>query len=1320
MTTESTIPPWPKGYPRQSTLTGVSQVTRPSTVEEAAPSGVQDGFDPAAKASAQQLLARRLESEPVLRVKLSVLGALQAHRNELVHSLAGANAELAAWRKEHGGFDSMQRLGAAGGKMIQNLLGGNLKVWEGAGEKATDAETLERAPIRDRVGSLTHRIKEVDRAVRALAAGERLPTSSDYKIRELASALQGRPLGPAEAMRERLGWLSFCEKHRHAEDGAEAYVAALEPYLQLRTSSGESIQSLADGKASPTGLVNQLILLGLVENEGQLVTNAAELEEVLGALEDLLEKAPSHPKLAAIAQALKPEALDAERERLNRLAEDPALKPLRTHADAAQSTFDALRDQDKKGLIGRTLEAVGRILDSPETWAMAATGALVSGTGARLLFGGIGKTSDLILARRAHSLTRSLVGKYAAGTLVDAGIFHAAVNGFNVLRGKSERATWTPLDFAKTALLFQVLGAVGINAAGRQVAPTAVGKGAQKARFFAEEAGALTLLGASEALVRQGNLSGAMDLLEENFQFLLAMRLVGGFQRLTQHPQGEAQMRELQRLEGEAAAANLACRDAHELTPANVEAAHKAFRQYGERFNAAVTSLHERGIVKRAPDARPVIRSRGMEQLEATADGIKRRLLKRQDGGEIARTTAQALDTVVEARRTGRDLTETELRQALDPLVKNLRGTELGQLRDAVRSATADAGEVVRQERYLFDGLESHVRDLHEILTGSVRKARSLEECAAARAELNSAEVRISFEKTELTKGRSIQGGDAQAKELARLTELEAKLAARRLAVNEMEKVLRETPVGEKDTIEHFQASVTKSVQEQMAALTKAGQPVPETLSAKLASLDVVVQLAKSNQSLPPEQLAHIHNTLLIDLTPGQLTALRDALKQAQIRRGEFVQLSTGLFGVPGRLSEVSSLLLGLSREAVTPKQAREARERVETELRDARARLANRSGLQAELGPRIQRLRQRREELAAEEQALADGLKLNALPAAPRDLRSARDELAKVKRLIGACEGRLSEQLGRFGGDPSKLPPAEKKQRAQWLAERAGFERAASTLGVLIPELKNVQRRSRWDQTSLMATIGPGAAIPGLVAATADVGYKMGARDFHTGKRSHELVSSQLLRSAVGGPGYLYSKSNRGLNAGLTLPFAGIGTHPVLGVTAFIFVPGVFTLTIGDKGAISLMIAVPSPIPGAFVGVSFAVVNPALASITSPAFKLVFGGMDAASHYGRKLAPYLSPEARSSLRALTGVRSRGDAESRALLNQQLLPMLEDLRAKALRFRGMERASAEGRQATIDDLLLAAQTESARARDARLRTELREGLGRMASRSLPS
>ncbi len=1321
MSSESTIPPWPKGYRPPSPKPAAAPAPAPVA---APPPKVNDGFDPAAAASAEKVLAQRFESEPSLRVKVSVLGALQAHRNELIHSLSGAKAELAAWRKEHGGVESMHRLAVAGGQLVRNALSGNLKVWEGAGELATDAETLERAPIRDRLASLEHRLKEVDRAIRAVADGGQLPASADYRIRELSSALHGRPLQPAELMRERLGWLAFCEKHQHAEDGAEAYIAALEPYLQLRTSKGESLQTLKDGKASITGLVNQLILLGVLENGGRLVTSPQELHAVAGKVDGLQEKAPSNAKLAALSKALTPAALKKEEERVRAIVDDPALAPLRASADSAQRAFEGLSAQGQKGLFGRSVETVGKILDSPETWAMAASGALVSGTGARLLFGGTGTTADLILARRAQALTGSLVGKYAAGTLVDATLFHAGMNGFNALRGKSERVSWAPLDFAKTALMFEVLGAVGINAAGRQAAATKVGRAAQSGRYLAEEAGALTLLGVGEAYLRTGDLSKAADLLEENFQFLVAMRLVGGIQRIAGRPGGDAKLRELKRLEGDVASAELAYRQ--QPTRENLETAYAAFRAYGERYNAAMALLHQRGVLPTGPDARPVVRSRGIEQLEATADGIKQRLMSRHEGklsSSTLRKAVSALDTVVDARRTGRDLSEAELKQALEPLVQNLRRSELGALRDAVRAASLDFGEVPRQQRNLFDGTSGHTLDLSELLSGAARHPETAQECAAAREALNSAQLRLSFEKDELLKTKDAKD-PARAKELERLTALEERLKARRAELDSAAEHIRVTPPKPPPTpLELFHDCVKGDTLEAIARLEKKGESVPESLRAKLNVMEEVVGLVKADRSLPIDRLAYVYNTLLIDLSPAQLTALRDAIKASQVAHGSFVQMPRRLAGMPGRASEVASMLIGLSRAPVTAQEARNAQRSTAEEIKRTRKELEAWPVLAPELQPRLEELQRRHTQLVAEETALNAGRQLNALPSAPKNLKAAREQQAKVLARLGATEAKLSAQLAQYGSE-AKLPTAERQQRARLLAERAGYERAASTLNELIPELAAIRRRGAWEQTAIVTGVSQGVApIPGVFAVSADVGYKMSAKDFHTGKRTHELWTSQLVRSAIGGPGYFYSRSNRGLNANLSFPFAGLGIHPVLGRTAFVFIPGVFTFQMGSSGGFSLMVTMPSPIPGFFTGVSFAVVNPALANITGPALGLIYRGVDAGARYGRELAPYLSPDVRSALRNVASIRGRADAEGRALLHQQLLPILEEARAGARSFLATERAEAQGRAAGLQDVLRAARADAVAQRAAlrkqQLRAAAREAFGPAVGSAMP-
>ncbi len=476
--------------------------------------------------------------------------ALAEHREELEQALKQAKKDLEAWRHEHGGFDSMTRVGAAAGKLVGDLVHGKVDLG-GVAQTATDAETLERAPVRRRIESLEKRLAEVNEAAAAVRAGRPLGTGAafrDYRVAELARQQSGAELTPAELMQGRLG---FLERAEAPEDQAEAYVAALEPYLRAPAANGQSLQTLANGQASPAGWVNQLILLGLVPDQERLVVDAASLQALGGALQKLREDPKGVPeKLKKVLEGLTPEALQKEQERLSALGKDPQLQQLAPAARAVQEAADKLAQRQQKGLLERSVSAVGRILDSPETWAMMAVGSLVSGTGARLLFGGRGTAAELIAAKRSHALTAGLVGRFAAGGAVDGALFQVGMNGFNLLRQKPQHAAWGADDFARSIALFEVLGAVGINARARATPETMAGKLGNSARFFGEEVAALSGLAVGEGLIRDGSVHHVGDLLEQNAQFLVAMRMAGGLAKLNELRKAQRQSAGLPLLAG--------------------------------------------------------------------------------------------------------------------------------------------------------------------------------------------------------------------------------------------------------------------------------------------------------------------------------------------------------------------------------------------------------------------------------------------------------------------------------------------------------------------------------------------------------------------------------------------------------------------------------------------------------------------------------------------------------------------------------------------------------------------------------------------------
>ncbi len=546
----------------------------------------------------QGLLSEKLTQQPELAGKLDLVSGLNERRNQLKAALDGKKAELNAWREQHGGIDSNLRILAGGKKMVENLLHGEAKFWEGAGKEVTDAETLERAPQRDAIDDLTKRLKQVDDALLTAADGGALPTGEDvdFRLVELAKEAAGEKLTPTQLLDGRLARLEKDAAAKKTGRGFEGYLACADVYLNLKNEKGEGVELRADGGDTVTGALNRLARAGLVELKSPLAITAADVAGAKDAVAALRkdEKKASNPRVSAQLAQLTDEALDGEAKRLETLQKDPAFAAMLPKMEKARAALQAL-DADGGGFAG-FMKGIGHVLDSPETLLMVGAAQLTAGkVGVRAL-GALGMRSasvgDVAVMLRARQLEWGTIRAAATATAVDAAAFHTVMNGLNIARGKPDRATWSATDYARTILLFEVLGGVNANAFSRDLAKTALGRTARGFQRFGEELGAMTTLAGTEALIRTGNLEGAAHALRDNFQFLIAMRAISGLSA-TKDPK----VRELSRLEKNTAMWTAAAERAP--TGENIQKAVEAQRAYEIRFRAITRGYQEAGLTSK-------------------------------------------------------------------------------------------------------------------------------------------------------------------------------------------------------------------------------------------------------------------------------------------------------------------------------------------------------------------------------------------------------------------------------------------------------------------------------------------------------------------------------------------------------------------------------------------------------------------------------------------------------------------------------------------------------------------------------------------------
>ncbi len=569
----------------------------------------------------------------------SALGpALQARLGELLSEYRSTQGALKTWRESHDGFTSMSRLGAAVGNAVARRSLSNVM------KDAGDPELLEHAPQHKRLGELAVAIRAVERAQARLAANlplaEPADAGKDFRLDELMRLSLGEASTPAALAATRLSAFHSALKADAPERAFDLYLHAVEPYLLQKGRGGESLHVAANGQPTVLAQLNRLLLSGVLPGGPALLLSAAQLERALPELKKALSKAQeAHGEKAKGLAGLTPERLTQEVQRVRALEADPALAPFAKLDLPAAS--DALRTlDDEGGVVTRFGQAVARILDDPETWAMVLVGAATAGRVSGAVMGRLGLPA-LGAAERATLLRAGTAGLrsgalFAGATAIDATAFHTLMNGFNLARHEDGRVSWTPDAYLRTLLLFETLGAARAAHLARGVAPTALGRAAESARFLGTETAAMTLLGLGESMLRGGDLPGAQRLLEENLQFLVTMRMVSALQS------GGASAREkatpLDRLQLNA---RLAQREA-KLAPGDVAKLTEAYRHFGayvQALEAQNLSLFARGAAAR-PDV--FISSRTFKPLDPISRFARRSGALPEEGHHVLPSTPAA------------------------------------------------------------------------------------------------------------------------------------------------------------------------------------------------------------------------------------------------------------------------------------------------------------------------------------------------------------------------------------------------------------------------------------------------------------------------------------------------------------------------------------------------------------------------------------------------------------------------------------------------------------------------------------------------------
>ncbi len=157
-------------------------------------------------------------------------------------------------------------------------------------------------------------------------------------------------------------------------------------------------------------------------------------------------------------------------------------------------------------------------------------------------------------------------------------------------------------------------------------------------------------------------------------------------------------------------------------------------------------------------------------------------------------------------------------------------------------------------------------------------------------------------------------------------------------------------------------------------------------------------------------------------------------------------------------------------------------------------------------------------------------------------------------------------------------------------------------TLRGLAPELASIPSQRTASATTF--AVGPvlSLSVPGYVAVSVHAGVMIEARDRQTGKRGVSPYINAGAGTPVAGAGYTFSKSpgRKGRSWSVSLPFVALGNSAQYGKSVALFIPGLFGLSITERGSVGGSLSVPVA-PFVTAGGVLTVENPALSYMTAP-----------------------------------------------------------------------------------------------------------------------
>lgn len=400
--------------------------------------------------------------------------------------------------------------------------------------------------------------------------------------------------------------------------------------------------------------------------------------------------------------------------------------------------------------------------------------------------------------------------------------------------------------------------------------------------------------------------------------------------------------------------------------------------------------------------------------------------------------------------------------------------------------------------------------------------------------------------------------------------------------------------------LEKFVNQIHAAVDVQAAALKAKNKPVPPALAEKKHAADELLTAARSGRSLSAAEVATQLNALLWELTPTQLTALRDGLQEQAKDFGELAKLQTRLIpGLPATLGSVVNLISGAAKVPTSVKE-------VDRMLGDVAAALQKHP-------ENAEHLDAQRTALEGMRARLEQGEAIVAPMSLPTSQTGAHSAVAKLTEQLGDLHGQLAALLG--GKDPAQLSGDAKTKFDRLSAETVKVGADLKTLAAYSAQLDGYLEPTALDHTGFLVGISLGPAvdlakwIPGFpvpVFGGVGAGLQLFERDKSTGERKLDWYAAANLQTPFGGGGYAISGAKRGFSAAFNPPLGSkmgisLATHPFHGRKLDVFIPGVFRAEATSTGALALTLFSPVPIPGLKVGLTVLVRNPVLANVTGP-----------------------------------------------------------------------------------------------------------------------